>query len=154
MAVELRRASNEDGEAVVDLVFGVLAEYGLEGDRKGTDRDLDDIEANYEARGGRFDVLTMPDGRIVGCVGLYPLRDGVVELRKMYVRPECRGVGAGRLLLDHALDAARQLGFKRVELETNSKLVEAIRLYERNGFRRIEGEHAAARCDASFGLDL
>lgn len=150
----MRRATNEDGEAVRELVFGVLAEFGLAGDPEGTDQDLGDIESSYDGRGGRFDVLVTEDGVIAGCVGLYPLREGVVELRKMYLRPECRGKGAGRRLLDHALASARELGFKRVELETNSKLVEAVRMYERYGFQPVEGCHVAARCDATYALDL
>lgn len=152
--MEMRRATNADGDAVRELVFGVLAEFGLSGDRAGTDRDLDDIVGNYDERGGRFYVLVDADGSIAGCVGLYPLREEVVELRKMYLRPECRGQGAGRRLLEHALAVARELGFSRVELETNSKLVEAIRMYERYGFRPVEACHVAARCDATFGLDL
>ena len=152
--MEMRRATNADGDAVRELVFEVLAEFGLAGDREGTDRDLDDIVGNFDDRGGRFDVLVAAHGPIVGCVGLYPLREGVVELRKMYLRPECRGQGAGRRLLEHALAAASELGFRRVELETNSRLVEAIRMYERYGFRPVEGCHVAARCDATFGLDL
>jgi putative acetyltransferase len=87
-------------------------------------------------------------------VGLYPLREGVVELRKMYLQPECRGKGAGRRLLDHALASAKELGFRRVELETNSSLVEAVRMYERYGFRPVESCHLAARCDATYALDL
>lgn len=152
--MEMRRATNEDGDAVRELVFGVLAEFGLVGDPEGTDRDLGDIESSYDGRGGRFDVLVTEDGVIAGCVGLYPLREGVVELRKMYLRPECRGKGTGRRLLDHALASARVLGFKRVELETNSKLVAAIRMYEQYGFQPVEACHVAARCDATYALDL
>ena len=154
MAMELRRATNQDGDSVRELVFGVLAEYGLTGDREGTDRDLDDLVGSYEDRGGRFDVLVAEDGRIVGCVGLSPLREGVVELRKMYLLPEYRGKGAGRRLLDHALASAKDLGFRRVELETNSSLVDAIRMYERYGFRLVESCHLAARCDAMYAMDL
>lgn len=152
--MELRGATNEDGEAVRDLVFGVLAEFGLAGDPDGTDRDLYDIVGHYADRGGRFDVLMSADGAIAGCVGLYPLGEGVVELRKMYLRPECRGKGTGRRLLDHAIASARELGFRRVELETNSRLVEAIRMYERYGFQPVEACHVAARCDATYALDL
>lgn len=152
--MNLRRATNDDGDAVRELVFGVLAEYGLKSDREGTDRDLDDLAGHYDARGGRFDVIAAPEGRIVGCVGLYPLQEGVVELRKMYLVPECRGSGMGRRLLDHALASARELGFRRMELETNSKLVEAVRMYERYGFRRVEACHVAARCDATYALEL
>jgi hypothetical protein len=42
---------------VAELVFGVLAEYGLEPDPETTDADLQDIEANYLQRGGLFEVI-------------------------------------------------------------------------------------------------
>ena len=151
--MNLRPATNDDAAAVRDLIFGVLAEYGLKGDPAGTDADLDDIAGNYASRGGLFDVVE-EDGRIVGTVGLYPLREGVCELRKMYLFKETRGKGLGRRLLDHALERARALGFRRVELETSSKLVEAIALYTRYGFKPQTGCHLAERCDQAYALDL
>jgi putative acetyltransferase len=152
-AMHLRPATNADAEQARALVFGVLEEYGLRADPEGIDSDLDDLDASYAARGGLFDVLE-EDGRVVGTVGLFPLRDGVCELRKMYLAREARGRGLGRRLLDHALERARELGFRRVELETSSKLVEAIALYRRYGFEPVDGCHQAARCDQSYALDL
>jgi GNAT superfamily N-acetyltransferase len=152
--VDLRAATNGDADEVRRLVFAVLEEYGLRGDPEGTDSDLDDVEGNYARAGGLFDVAVDDAGRIVGTVGLFPLREGVCELRKMYLLPEVRGKGLGRRLLDHALARARALGFRRVELETAGVLVEAIRLYERAGFRPIPSDHLASRCDRAFALDL
>lgn len=152
--MEMRPATARDGTEIRALVFGVLDEYGLAGDREGTDRDLEDIDASYTDRGGRFDVICDGRSRIVGCVGLYPIREGVVELRKMYLLPEYRGKGQGRRLLEFALEAARELGFRRVELETHSKLVEAVGLYRAYGFTPIEGEPAGTRCDRTYALDL
>lgn len=150
----IRPATNADIEAVTALVFGVLPEYGLSGDPLGIDADLEDIEANYSARGGCFDVVTNAEGEIEGTVGLYPLGNGVCELRKMYLVKSARGKGIGRALLEHALGRARELGFRRIELETNSRLVEAISLYRRNGFQPIENTHHAERCDKRLALDL
>jgi hypothetical protein len=53
----IRSATNDDRESVAELVFGVLAEYGLEPDPETTDADLQDIEANYLQRGGLFEVI-------------------------------------------------------------------------------------------------
>ena len=55
--VTIRSATNDDCERVAKLVFGVLAEFGLEADPKTTDADLQDIEANYIKRGGLFEVI-------------------------------------------------------------------------------------------------
>lgn len=153
--MKIRPATNDDAEAVRELVFGVLAEYGLRPDPRATDADLYDIEAHYGRRGGAFEVaVDDASGAIVGSVGLFPLLPGVCELRKMYLAREARGRGLGRTMLEHALGRARALGFRRVELETASVLVEAIRLYTRYGFAPIESDHLASRCDAAYALDL
>ena len=150
----IRAAGNADEPAVRALVFGVLRDYGLNPDPAATDRDLDDIECSYRSHGGGFDVMTTPDGTIIGTVGLMPLGDGRCELRKMYLAPAHRGRGLGRRLLMHALDRARALGFRRVELETAAVLTEAIALYRSFGFAPFTPDHLAPRCDQAYFLDL
>jgi GNAT superfamily N-acetyltransferase len=146
----LRPATRADRAAIESVVFDVLAEYGLRPDPAGTDADLGDIEAHYYAAGGCFDVLLDPAGRVVGTVGLMARSPGVCELRKMYLRPDHRGRGLGRRLMEHALRRAAERGFTRMELETASVLREAIRLYESFGFRRFQPSHLAQRCDLAY----
>jgi RimJ/RimL family protein N-acetyltransferase len=153
----LRAATNADGEAIRHVVWTVLVEFGFTPDPAGTDADLADVEVSYLRTGGSFDVLTGPDGAVVGTVGLFPLADGRCELRKMYLSALCRGRGLGKRLLRHALDRARQLGFRRVELETVGILRAAIRLYESFGFRPFVPDHMSAgpgRADRAYFLDL
>lgn len=154
MALSLRAATPDDREAVEALVFGVLAEYGLRGDPTGTDRDLADLAGNYQRSGGAFEVLVDAEGRIVGSVGLVPLSATTCELRKMYLAAAERGRGQGRRLLSHALERAKQLGFRRVELETASVLREAIALYVAYGFRPFVPTHLSPRCDCAYYLEL
>lgn len=151
---ELRPATNADAPAARALVFTSLAEHGLRPDPGGTDADLDDLAANYHGRGGDFVVLVDDGGRVVGTCGLYPLGEGGVELRKMYLAPPLRGRGQGKRLLAWALGRARELGFRRLELETAQVLKSAIALYERAGFRRACGQPNAGRCDTRYVLDL
>ena len=150
----LRAATNADAEVVRDLVFSVLREYGLKSDPDGTDSDLRDLEASYHARGGAFDVLVDGSAEIIGSVGLLRVDGVTCELRKMYLLPRARGRGLGKRLLDHALARARDLGYRRVVLETATALKEAIALYERRGFRRYHPAHLSNRCDAAYALDL
>jgi putative acetyltransferase len=150
----MRPATNADAVTVRDILFTVLAEYGLLAEHEGVDADLNDIEDNYIRRGGLFDVVVSREGAIVGMGGLYPRGQGVAELRKMYLRKEARGRGLGKMLLTHILARARELGFSRIELETSSKLIEAIGLYKSFGFRPFAPEHIACRCDQAFALDL
>lgn len=150
----LRPATNKDTAAVQTLVFGVLEEHGLRADPEHTDADLCDIEANYSSVGGRFDVLMDPEGGIIGTVALFRVSSTTCELRKMYLVRAERGKGLGRLLLEHAIQRAVELGFNRIVLETASALGEAISLYEKRGFCRYYPSHMAARCDAAYYLDL
>jgi len=135
-------------------VFTVLGEYHLQPDPGCTDADLNDIEQSYLVRGGVFCVLEEQDGSIVGSYGLHPMGPGVCELRKMYLHRDYRGQGLGRRLLEDALSRARQAGFRRITLETASVLTEAIRLYERYGFKPIVADHLSCRCDQAYALDL
>ena len=150
----LREATNADCRSVRELVFAVLAEYGLKPDPGSTDADLDDIEQSYFARGGTFRVLEDPDGSVVGAYGLYPMENHTCELRKMYLRRNYRGQGLGKRLLDDALAKARGLGFESVVLETASVLKEVIALYERYGFAPCRPDHLSARCDQAYLLEL
>jgi putative acetyltransferase len=155
-ALHLRAATNTDGVAVREMVYGVLREYGLKPDPAATDADLDDLEASYVRRGGRFDVLVSAGGQVLGSVGLYPdpHEPGTVELRKMYLHRSVRGQGWGKRLLEHALDEARRMGFRRMRLETASVLKEAIALYVRYGFRPCTATQKSCRCDQTYALDL
>jgi putative acetyltransferase len=146
--------SNQHAQAVRNLVFGVLREYRLEPDPASTDRDLLDIQAGYADSGGCFELVIEEPEVLVGCYGLYPLGDGVCELRKMYLRREYRGRGLGKLILRRALEQARALGFQRVQLETSSVLSEAVALYASFGFRPFKPDHMSARCDVAMRLDL
>jgi N-acetylglutamate synthase-like GNAT family acetyltransferase len=94
--IRLRPARNADGPAVQAIVFSVLEEYGLTPDPEVVDADLRSLESSYQDRGGAFEVLEAPGGRIVGCVGLLPVDAATCELRKMYLLPGVRGRGLGR----------------------------------------------------------
>ncbi|MCX5645385.1 MAG: GNAT family N-acetyltransferase [Phycisphaerae bacterium] len=150
----LRPATNTDCEPVSNLVFTVLGEYGLKPDPGCTDADLKDIEKSYLKRGGVFYVLEEEDGSIIGSYGLYPMQPGTCELRKMYLHRDYRGKGHGRHMLENALAEAKQLGFKRITLETASVLKEALRLYESYGFQPYRPDHLSCRCDQAYALDL
>jgi GNAT superfamily N-acetyltransferase len=152
--LRLRLASNQDAAAAQAVVFAVLREYGLVPDPAETDADLQDLAAHYFARGGQFYVLTTASAEVVATLGLYYLDAQTVELRKMYLSSQLRGQGIGRGLLEFALAQARQMGFKRMTLETASVLKEAIGLYRRLGFQPLVGHQQVPRCDQAFYLDL
>ena len=150
----IRPATNDDLQPIQKLVFGVLREFGLQPDPGSTDADLLDIEANYLRRGGIFEVIQDREGNLLGSVGVFPVDENMCELRKMYFHPDIRGLGLGSYVLQRAINQAKELGFKRMVLETSTKLAAANRLYIRFGFQPFVADHLSARADQSYGLDL
>lgn len=149
-----RDARRGDEQAVQAVVADVLREFGWEPDVSGLDSDLDDITANYRDRGGVFRVLVAADGAIVGGGGLYPLPNNEVELRKMHFYPVARGRGLGKQLMRDLIAFARAAGYRRILLETSSKLTTAGRIYRSFGFVETTSDHLAARADQALALDL
>lgn len=151
--MNLRPATNADSEQIKLVVFSVLKEYGLKPDSGSTDKDLDSIEQNYFSNNGFFGVVE-ESGTIVATVGLHKVDDDTCELRKMYSLPSQRGKGLGKAMIEFALSKAKELGYKRVVLETASPLKEAIGLYKKYGFKEYCSDHLAARCDQAFEIYL
>ncbi len=83
-------------------------------------------------------VLAVCDGVPVACGGLATIGDGVGELKRMWVHGDWRGVGLGSRMLRHMEDQARALGHAVVRLDTNGALAEAISMYERAGYQRVD----------------
>ncbi len=152
--INIREAMDNDRERVIALVSAVLTEFGLAADLETTDSDLRDIETNYIKRGGLFELIEDQNGNLLGSVGIYPIDPVVCELRKMYFVPQARGQGLGKYILRRTIDRARNLGFKRVVLETSTKLQAANHLYTQFGFKPVLSNHMAARADQAYALDL
>jgi len=77
------------------------------------------------------------DGQIAGMGGLRTVRPGAAEMKRVYLRPEFRGQGRGRALVEQLLADARRLGLQSVFLDTAPTLETAIALYRRLGFADI-----------------
>ncbi|MCI4372665.1 MAG: GNAT family N-acetyltransferase [Thermoplasmata archaeon] len=74
----------------------------------------------------------------IGLAALRYHKGRTAEFKRLYVRPACRSAGVGRRLTVRALQRARQLGYRRVVLDTLPRMVRAIALYRKLGFRRID----------------
>ena len=81
--------------------------------------------------------LIRDDGAPAGCGGIKLFGTEYGEIKRMYVRPQFRGLGFGMLMLDHLADHARGQGVGILRLETGVHQHAAIGLYERMGFQRI-----------------
>lgn len=93
-------------------------------------------------------------GAVVGCCALVAIAPPEFELAKMTVAEEARGSGAGRKLLQFAIDIARQMGAQRLYLESNTKAVAAVRLYEQAGFRHIAPQHESKYARANVFMEM
>ena len=77
------------------------------------------------------------NGTPVGCGGVKLFGTDYGEIKRMYVRPQFRGLGFAKLMLNHLADYARNHGVAILRLETGIAQRDAIALYERSGFRSI-----------------
>jgi ribosomal protein S18 acetylase RimI-like enzyme len=76
-------------------------------------------------------------GSPAGCGGIKLFGTEYGEIKRMWVRPQFRSSGYGKLMLDHLADYAMSHGVALLRLETGIQQHAAIRLYEREGFKRI-----------------
>ncbi len=100
---------------------------------------LGDPENNILRPGGQI-VMAVAGEERIGCCALIFVRPGVFEVAKMAVSESYRGHGIGRKLLEYTIAQAKVLGAHTLELASNSKLANAVHLYESVGFRHLPPE--------------
>ncbi|NNC78291.1 MAG: GNAT family N-acetyltransferase [Woeseiaceae bacterium] len=98
------------------------------------DRKILDDPSGQVIDGGGAILFAALEGRVVGTVALKHHGDRVFELTKMAVTPRCQGAGIGRLLMQACLEKYREIGGRRLFLESHSSLQAALALYESAGF--------------------
>jgi putative acetyltransferase len=126
-------AYKNDAERIIGAVF---AEYGFGFYPNDYDSDLRRIPEVYLDTGGMFRFL-LTDSRPVGTIAVKPLEGGRCELKRMYLLHEYRGRGHGRLLLDEAVTWARASGYSEMIAWSDTRFVDAHRLYQQAGFEQI-----------------
>jgi putative acetyltransferase len=82
-------------------------------------------------------LLATVDAAPAGCVALRDLGSGACEMKRLYVLPEYRGLGLGKLLAVRVVEEARRIGYESMRLDSVPAMREAQALYERLGFRDI-----------------
>lgn len=116
------------------LVSGVLSQY---------------VESFRPGRENAW--IAERDGDFLGCIFVMEKDADTAQLRLLLVEPAARGAGLGRRLVEECLAFARQAGYRRIVLWTNSRLGAARRIYEAAGFRRVREEPHASFTDGSLG---
>lgn len=100
------------------------------------DEELSNLPAQYSLPDGCL-LLAFHEDLTAGCVALRRLDDGVCEMKRLYVKPQFRGLKIGRLLAARIIEEAQRLGYSRIRLDTLPSMAQAQVMYKSLGFREI-----------------
>jgi ribosomal protein S18 acetylase RimI-like enzyme len=102
------------------------------------EKELAELPGKYAPPAGRL-LLAVGNGKLVGCVALRKIGEGTCEIKRLYLRQGFRGLGLGRQLAETIINAAKEIGYERMRLDTlPPKMDDAIKLYRSLGFKEIE----------------
>lgn len=152
--INIRTIDRKDNRALAKLIRSTLKEFGA--DHPGTvyyDESTDRLFDVFQTPRSIYYVAELID-EIVGGGGIFPtegLSADTCELVKMYIYPNVRGLGLGRLLIQNCIDYAKETGYKNIYLETMPELKRALKTYEKFGFEYLN--HAMGN-SGHFGCDL
>jgi ribosomal protein S18 acetylase RimI-like enzyme len=114
------------------------------------DKELAELPGEYVPPGGCL-LLATENDQTRGCVALRRIGEGIGEMKRLYVRPEFRGQGLGRNLIGAVIEAAREIGYHVIRLDTlPGKMDQAIDMYRSFGFKNIEPYYNNPVPDAVF----
>lgn len=124
-----------DIETARELIMEYADWLGVDLCFQGFERELAELPGGYAPPDGRL-LLARDGQRIAGCIALRRLDADTCEMKRLYVRDDFRGRGLGLDLVNAIIDAAREIGYARMRLDTLPRRMEpAERLYRSVGFR-------------------
>lgn len=138
-----RAETPEDLEAVRDLIRSFFRWAMSEIAQTDNPGIFADLETELAGLPGRFGppagclILARLDGAPAGCVAFYGQNATTMEVKRMFVRPESRGHGVGRLMLEALMTEARASGFRRAILSSHHSMHAAHSVYRRHGFVQV-----------------
>ena len=140
--IQIRPIEQQDNAALANIIRQTLVEFGA--NHPGTvyyDESNDRLSTLFNVKGSAYFVAEY-NGELLGGGGIYPtqgLGSETCELVKMYLLPSARGKGLGIALLQKCIDFARSEGYNNIYLETMPELALAIKLYQKSGFKSLNG---------------
>ena len=139
--------------------FGIVRELFLEYSKiKGAEscfvsfgNELDHLESFYS--GGAL-LVGYENGTPVGCIAIRKVDEKTCEAKRLFIKPEYRGKGYARILLESMLSKARELGFETVSLTTKPFVMPvAYGLYKRMGFRELSEDAGTVRMTKDLQIE-
>ncbi len=148
--LEMERCNSEN-EQFIDLVKKLNEDLQ---ERNGVKQDFYD---KYNILPYIDTVLILKkDGKAVACGCFKPYDNTTVEIKRMFVKKEYRGNGYSKQILRSLEKWASELGFKRAVLETGKNQLEALALYKKSNYTRIEnyGPYTGVEHSVCFGKNI
>lgn len=152
--IRIRNIEANDNDSLAQLIRLTLKEFGA--NHPGTvyfDDSTDHLFEMFETPRSVYYVAEL-NNEIVGGGGIFPtagLPNDTCELVKMYLYPKVRGIGLGSKLIQKCIHYAKEAGYKNIYIETMPELKQALKTYEKFGFRYID--HAMGN-SGHFGCEL
>ena len=106
-------------------------------DEKAFEEELTTLPGKYAGPDGSL-LLALHNNETAGCVALKQIDKKSCEMKRMFVYPEFHGKGIGYALAKAIIDEAKRIGYKFMKLDTSLRQVEAQKLYESFGFKKIQ----------------
>jgi GNAT superfamily N-acetyltransferase len=136
-------------ELLLEYEASLRADFAYQGAPAPHDR----LPGEFAPPSGALFLATV-DGAPAGCVALRRLREGLCEMKHLYVRPAYRAHGLGIALVGAVIQRGRELAYRELWLDTLPTMHGAHRLYVRLGFREIPAYGQAAPGSRFYGLRL
>ena len=106
------------------------------------DQELAGLPGDYAPPNGRL-LIALYEGELAGCAALHQLEPEICEMKRLYLRPKFRGKSLGRVLAENIMSEARQIGYRRMRLDTVEPVMkDAVGMYRRLGFKEITAYRA------------
>lgn len=142
MSITLRPIQPTDNVHLAKIIRASLEEFDVP--KQGTvysDPTTDALFELFDRTSGSCYFIAEQDGVIQGGCGVYPtegLPAGYAELVKLYLSPASRGKGIGKMLMNRCFEAAANLGYTHLYLESFPQLASAVSLYQKRGFESLD----------------
>jgi GNAT superfamily N-acetyltransferase len=154
---ELLTIVQAENAAQIEQVRTLFLEYaeslGFSLCFQGFDQELAGLPGDYAPPEGRL-LLAEYCGELAGCVALHKHSSGICEMKRLYLRPQFRGKGLGRVLAERMIRDAREIGYERLRLDTVEPVMkDAVAMYRRLGFKEIDA-YRANPMDGTLYMEL